>query len=261
MPEPHGPSEHSPQTRRLKAYLRFVVLYCAVGFVIFQLPTFIPAFGPFARRPGYLTNTAVKMAALLLLSLLAASDPARFRHLTAIFALAYSTCVLTAAAVLIWVVEGGETFVLLGHTLPLGKSLAGVAVMEAAVILGLAWLARAADRAQLGLAYLSPAQFRALGAIADVVVRGRGESVPAEAIARNVDAYLAELKAPSKWLVKVVLLALGSGTPCSICSGCGHALPFRSWRPTSGSTSCAGASIARWSRAACRATCASSCRR
>jgi choline dehydrogenase-like flavoprotein len=208
MPEPHGPSEHSPQTRRLKAYLRFVVLYCAVGFVIFQLPTFIPAFGPFARRPGYLTNTAVKMAALLLLSLLAASDPARFRHLTAIFALAYSTCVLTAAAVLIWVVEGGETFVLLGHTLPLGKSLAGVAVMEAAVILGLAWLARAADRAQLGLAYLSPAQFRALGAIADVVVRGRGESVPAEAIARNVDAYLAELKTPSKWLVKVVLLAL-----------------------------------------------------
>jgi len=208
MAELDLPPQRTPQERWLKWYLKFVVVYCAVGFVIFQLPTFFPAFGSFARHPGYITNTAVKMAALFLLSLLASSDLGRFRHLITIFVVAYSTCVLTAVAVLIWVVTAEETLVLLGWTFPLGKALASVAAMEAALILGLGWLARAADRARLGLLYLSPAQFRALVAVADVVVHGRDERIPAEAIARNVDAYLAELRAPSKWLAKVVLLAL-----------------------------------------------------
>jgi choline dehydrogenase-like flavoprotein len=207
-PPPAGPAPAAPAERRLKYYLTFLIVYCAVGFVIFQLPVFVPAFGPFARHPGYLTNTAVKMSALLLLALLASGDRARYRHLMTIFVVAYATCVLTAIPVLLWVIPPGERFVLLGCELSLRRALGGVAVMEAALIAGLWWFARAADRARMGLRYLSPAQFRALEAVAEVVVHGSDERIPAEAVARNVDLYLSELQARSKWLVRLVLMVL-----------------------------------------------------
>jgi choline dehydrogenase-like flavoprotein len=207
-PAPQGPVPLAPAERRLRWYLAFLVAYCAVGFVIFQLPVFIPAFGAFARHPGYLTNTAVKMSALLLLALLASGDRARFRHLMTIFVVAYSTCVLTAIPVLLWVIAPGQTFVLLGCELSLRAALGSVAAMEAALIAGLWWFARAADRARMALRYLSPAQFRALEAVAEVVVHGSDERIPAEAVARNVDVYLSELQARSKWMVRLVLLVL-----------------------------------------------------
>jgi choline dehydrogenase-like flavoprotein len=68
------------------------------------------------------------------------------------------------------------------------------------------WLYETAERARFGLRYLGHAEFRALAALAEVLVPGH--EVSPERVAINVDHYLAGFPAQGKWKVRMALLGL-----------------------------------------------------
>src|SRR5207237_2841150 len=65
-----------------------------------------------------------------------------------------------------------------------------------------------AERARYDLLYLWPIQYRTLVALAEVVIAGTNEIVPAEDVARNVDRYLASFRARSKWIMAAALVGM-----------------------------------------------------
>ena len=72
----------------------------------------------------------------------------------------------------------------------------------------LVWAWWTAEQARWGLRFLNPVAFRGLIALSDVLIRGDEEDVPPVDVARNVDRYLAGLKAQSKAQVRVALTVL-----------------------------------------------------
>ena len=65
-------------------------------------------------------------------------------------------------------------------------------------------------KARYGLRYLHPIGFGALSALAEVAVEGPGELLSAEEVARNVDGYLADLRARGRWRVQAAFIGVAS---------------------------------------------------
>src|SRR4030095_4675137 len=92
--------------------------------------------------------------------------------------------------------------------IPIESALIGSMILDGVIIILLIWFYIAAERSFYRLTYLSPTQYRALAALADVVVAGKTEIITAEEVARNVDDYLSRFKAQSKWIIRIVLLGI-----------------------------------------------------
>ena len=80
--------------------------------------------------------------------------------------------------------------------------------IDVALIALFTWLWVAAVRGRHGLRYLHPVAFLSLAALADVLIEGKREVVPPRQVARNVDGYLADLRASRKRDVQVALIVL-----------------------------------------------------
>ena len=110
-------------------------------------------------------------------------------------------------------------------------------VVVVATFLGLHWKA---VRSRYDLRYLPPSAFRALMALAEVLVlREDREIAPAE-VAGRVDHYLASFRAREKWKIR---LALHRPRPTGRCSRCGRR--STSCRSTCASAGCSAASSTR----------------
>ena len=84
---------------------------------------------------------------------------------------------------------------------------AGIAV-DIAVVMLLWWLKRAAWRSRLSPRYLGATGYRALIALADVLVAGPKEAVPPLRIARTADRTLESIRAKRKWLQRAIVTLL-----------------------------------------------------
>jgi choline dehydrogenase-like flavoprotein len=78
-------------------------------------------------------------------------------------------------------------------------------LVVAAGFVGLHWMA---VRSRYGLRYLPPSAFRALMALAQVLVLRKDDRVAPAEVAGRVDRYLASFRAREKWKIRLALLAL-----------------------------------------------------
>jgi len=193
--------------RRLQILLR--ILAAAFGLAIFAY--LLPAlFGPlqsFYVNLPFVTNSVVKIGVLALLAYFAAADVRRYRLLTVLVIAGHVISEVAMGAVLIWG-ETGYDVEVAGNPVAVRTMIWGAMALDGVILALLIWFHAAAEKARYELAYFTPGQFRTLAALADVVVMGEDEAITAEAVAHNVDRYLASFNARSKWLARVVLIGM-----------------------------------------------------
>jgi choline dehydrogenase-like flavoprotein len=213
MLTPEDRTTLTPQERRLKALLKILALIFGLAVLGYLLPALAgPNKDAFIHLP-FVTNSAVKVGVLAGLAFFASGDVRRYRLLTVLVLAGHILSVLAVAATLIF----GNTdaaltlavpFTSIIRTVPVVALLWGSIILDTLIIALLLWFYLAAERARYELEYLSPVQFRALKALADVVVTGENKVLSPEQVARNVDGYLARFNAQSKWIMKLVLIGI-----------------------------------------------------
>ncbi|HET8756189.1 MAG TPA: GMC family oxidoreductase [Solirubrobacteraceae bacterium] len=157
---------------------------------------------------AFMANSFAKDVLFVTLSAIGAADVRRFGAAAVVIAIGYVALVGGQIATLAWGGAPGQDVLGL-FTVSGTAALLGWMAVD---LLLAAWFSAwwvAAVRAGRGLRYLHPVAFLSLVAIAEVMIEGRREVVPPEEVARNVDDYLAELKARDKARVQLALVALG----------------------------------------------------
>jgi choline dehydrogenase-like flavoprotein len=205
--------DFTPQERRLKILLRalaFVFGLAALGYLLPALAG--PNKGAFVELP-FVTNSVVKVGVLALMAFFASGDVRRYRLLAMLVILGHVLSELAVAATLLWGKTDGALNLVNPLTstpisIPVTTILWASMILDGIIIALLVWFHRSAERARYGLQYLSPAEFRALAALAEVVITSKTQLLSPEEVACNVDTYLAKFNARSKWVMKVVLLGI-----------------------------------------------------
>ncbi len=202
----------TPEERRLRTFLQILSAVFALAVIAYLLPalgTFGDTLQTFYINLPFVTNSVVKIGTLALLAFFAAADVRRYRLLVSLLIAGHVISELAMVAVLLW----GQTLTLVTLPAPIGtvpvrNLLVGAMVLDGVILGLLIWFAISADRARHALRYFSPAQFRTLRAVADVIVAGEAELLTADEVARNTDRYLGGFRAQSKWLAKIVLTGI-----------------------------------------------------
>jgi choline dehydrogenase-like flavoprotein len=115
---------------------------------------------------------------------------------------------LAALLLDLWQAQLGERIDLLGSE-PTARTLLWSSVAASLLIAAsLALLRRRAFRSRLQPQFLGPTEYRALMALADVIVQGPEEAIPPAEIAANVDHYFAGIRARRRYFHRVGLLAM-----------------------------------------------------
>ena len=189
-----------PAERRLRALLwahAALSVAFAAGYVV----------GGDTQTLGFIPNSVAKDGLFAILSVLGAADVRRRGWAAPVLAGAYAALILGEAITLLH--GGAPAQDVLG--VHVSGTVALLAWMAVDIVLAgwlLAWWL-AAERARIGLRYLNPVAFHGLSTLADVLIEGADEKVPPADIARNVDAYFAELRAAGKARVHLALTVLG----------------------------------------------------
>lgn len=196
-----------PEERRLRLLLTILSVAFALAVFAYLLPAlFGPLRSAWTQLP-FVTNSVVKIGTFAMLAFVAAADPRRFRALILLLIWGHVISLLAMGAALAY-----------GDLSPpewrdrvrisMTWTLVGAMLLDGGIVALLIVFFARADRAHYQLRYLSPVEFRALRAVADVVLQGDPELVPSEQIARNVDTYLSSFQAQRKWIAKLALLGL-----------------------------------------------------
>ena len=154
---------------------------------------------------GFLPNSFAKDVLFTVISALGAADVRRRGWLALVIAAGYLGLVAGQVATLAWGGAPDPDFAGLSATAALLLWMAADLALAAGFVALWWW----AERTRHGLRYLDPVSFAALRALSEVAIEGRHEVLPATAVARNVDGYLAELKARGRWRVRAALLLVG----------------------------------------------------
>lgn len=194
-----------PRERRLTLLLRILSLVFGLAAFGYLLPALGGPLQLFFIQLPFVTNSVVKIGVLALLAFFASADVRKYRLLTILVILGHVISLLATAAVLLW---GSTDYVVqIGGTLLLvSQVLAGSMILDGVILVLLVWFYRTAQSEQYDLSYLAPIQYRALTALAEVIVKGEHPS--AEEVARSVDRYLASFRAKTKWIMKLVLTSM-----------------------------------------------------
>src|SRR5919108_2120395 len=156
---------------------------------------------------AFVPNSFAKDVLFAVVSVIAAADVRRFGGLALAIVGAYLALVVGEIATLAWGGASPPDVPVIGEVSATVALLAWMAIDLVLAAL-FTWLWIAAARARHGLRYLNPVAFSALAALAEVLIEGRREVVPPEEVARNVDGYLADLKASAKGQVQLALTVL-----------------------------------------------------
>ncbi len=203
----------TPQEHRLASLLRFLAILFGLAAFGYLLPALV---GPnrelFTNLP-FVTNSAVKVSVMAILCLIASGDVRRFRVMSWLVVIGHLISEVAVTATLIWgEIDRVGTFTvpLTGDilTFPISVPLIGSMVLDGVIIILLVWFLIAAERSRLNLRYIAATEFYSLVALSEALIVGEEEMVPPEEMARNVDRYLSEFQAPSKWIFRAVLLGM-----------------------------------------------------
>ncbi len=195
------------QERRLRLFLRILGFLFLLGALGYLLPALYGPMQSFYIQLPFVTNSVVKVGVLALLALLAAADVRRRELLTLILILAHIMSVLTVTVTILF----GKTDYqvnLFGNLVPITQILLASIALDGFIVGVLSWLSVGARRSRVNLNYLSETEFRALTALADVVIKSERRLVTPQEIAGNIDRYLASFAGRGKWIAKLTLTAL-----------------------------------------------------
>jgi choline dehydrogenase-like flavoprotein len=156
---------------------------------------------------GFLPNSFAKDVLFVTLSAVAAADVRRFGGLALVIAVGYIALVAGQVATLGWGGASPQDVPVIGEV-SAALALSAWMAVDFVLVLAFAGLWVAAVRARHDLRYLHPVAFVALAALAEVLIEGRREALTPNQVARNVDRYLADLKARGKGRVQLALVAL-----------------------------------------------------
>jgi hypothetical protein len=201
--------DFTPQERRLKILLRVLAFVFGLAVLGYLLPALAgPNKGAFIELP-FVTNSVVKVAVLALMAFFASGDVRRYRLLAMLVIIGHIISELAVGAVLLWGKTDGALHLINPLTsepisAPIKTILWGSMILDGIIIILLVWFYLAAERARYGLRYLSPTEFRALAALAEVVITSKTKLLKPEEVAYNVDTYLAKFNAQSKFVSKFV---------------------------------------------------------
>lgn len=203
----------TPQERRLRVLMSVLAAVFGVATFAYLLPALVGPNTPAFVHLPFVTNSAVKVSVLALLSFLAAADVRRFRIMTVLVITGHVISELAVFAALIW----GDTSTIIPMVNPftaapiptrVSTALWGSVILDGVILGLLFWFHIAAEKARYHLDYLSPLQFRSLEALSEALVVGKDEVVPPAEIARNVDRYLGQFRTRTKWIFNAVLIAM-----------------------------------------------------
>jgi choline dehydrogenase-like flavoprotein len=205
---------YTAQEKRLKFFLDILVIVYGLAIFAYLLPGIIelPASMngiPFISDAAFVNNSVIKISLCFLVCVLAVADVRRFRPLINVFILVNFISVITGALLYFFMTRNypvtiGDTETTIKAIIPYSMAIDGLVGI-------LLWLLnRAAQKSFYDLAYLTPSQFRTMAALAKVVIRSdeKESVIPPEDIARNVDNYLSNFEARTKWITKVALIGL-----------------------------------------------------
>jgi choline dehydrogenase-like flavoprotein len=199
----------TPEERRLRTLLRVLAVLFGLAMLAYLLPA-LGVFGATLRRFSvelpFVTNSVVKVATLGMLALLASGDVRRHRTAVVLLIAAHAISEAAMLAAMIF----GDVARIVDPGPPVGPRpvrdvLLFAMVLDGVILTVLIAMFHAAERARYQLRWLSPMEYRALSALAEVIVIGDGEVLSAGEVARNTDRYLSSFRARSKWLAKLVL--------------------------------------------------------
>ncbi len=201
------------QEIRLKKYLHILsVIYCLaiIGYLlpgIISLPEILkPVI--FINDPAFVNNSTVKIGLFFLLCFIAAFNIRKNRVLIIIAISAMALAEVTSILLVLFA-KNNYVMIINGNAVTIKQLLIVSIVFDGLLGVLLLILFISAEKSRYKLFYLSPMQFRTLKSIAEVVLNGTNELVikPSE-VAINVDFYLKEFTAKSKWISKVVLIGM-----------------------------------------------------
>ena len=194
-----------PALTRAEQRLRIALILLGIESLGFAIGYVLMGILGDAEYP-FVVNSLTKDGFFAALCAIAVADIRRFSFTVALVIGGHVLLVLGLATALI----AGDTKSI-SHTI-VGPGLgAGTLVWvwlgaASAIVVLFTWLYGSAERARFGLRYLGHAEFRALAALAEVLVPGH--DVSPERVAGNVDRYLASFPAQGKWRIRMALLGL-----------------------------------------------------
>lgn len=197
--------EFTPQELRLKKLLQVLAFLFALGIIGYLIPALTGPYQSFYINLPFVTNSVVKIGVLALLSWIASADVRKFSVLVIVVIAGHIISELATLSVLIWGNTGYDVSID-GTVIPIKTILYGSMILDGIIIIILFWFFLSAEKAKYKLLYLSPLQYRTLISLAEVLIDGKNEIIPAEKVARNIDNYLSDFTASSKWLMRLVLI-------------------------------------------------------
>jgi choline dehydrogenase-like flavoprotein len=204
-PAPPPSAELNPPERLLRRVAIGLAALFALGAAAYEVGPLVHSTEDLFVELPFVTNSAVKVAALALLSAYAVRDlPRNIQFLGLVIAgTAISVVTQTVYA---FTVD-------LGHALPVGggevkvvELLVGGIVLDGVILALLLALYLRAWRARYHLQYLRPLEYRTLAAAADVLVVGEDERVDPGTVARSMDGYMAKMRARRRWIYRLALV-------------------------------------------------------
>jgi choline dehydrogenase-like flavoprotein len=207
QPQP-GPEEPSPLTgaeRRLRVLLFVLAGLLVLAGLAYGAGPLIDSTDQFAIELPFVTNSVVMCAALAMLALYAALPLRRNMPLvTPIVAGLF----LSAAVQLVYLIPAAGSRPIFDGDVDMELVLLGGAVV--ALILGGALLVAywQAWRGRYTLTFLWPGSYRALQAMADVLIAGEPKTIPPLEVADNVECYLRGMAAHRRWIYRLALYGM-----------------------------------------------------
>lgn len=208
QPPPPSPPEPTPLTgaeRRLQVVLLVLAGLLAAAGVAFGAAPFIGSTDQFAIELPFVTNSVVMCAALAMLSTHAALPLRRNMPLVTPVVIGLF---LSVAVQLAYLIPGGGSRDLFGDDVDL-RLVLGMGAGASLVLGVVALLAyRQAWRGRYRLSFLWPGSYRALQAMADMLITGGPETVTPRDVADNVEAYVSEITARRRWVYRLALYGM-----------------------------------------------------
>jgi choline dehydrogenase-like flavoprotein len=208
---PGGGAAEPPRVSGLSGAERFL-RGLLVGFgglagaaaILLESGPFLGSTEDFARQLPFVAGSIGAAFTVAMLSTYAATDPRRSMALVAPV-IATGLLAALAQAVYLAALDTDYTLPLLGGDLRMTTAI--WATMLASLIGALALLVayRAAWKGRYGLDFMWPAPYRALAAIADVLLIESERGLSPEAVAQRVEGFLVGFRAHRRWLYRVAL--------------------------------------------------------
>ncbi|MFI5263428.1 MAG: GMC family oxidoreductase N-terminal domain-containing protein [Candidatus Kapaibacterium sp.] len=196
----------TPQERRLQVFLWWLGIIYSLAIFGYVVPGLIEP-SKHIILPPFIVNSTAKIGVLALVSFIAAANVRRFRILTRVIALGNCFAVIAGILTLIWG-DTSASYALMGSNFTTSTLIMASSIADGVITAILISLYVSADRSQYDLAYLSPAQYRTLVALADVMFADTKDVITEFEIAGNVDRYLSSFRAKTKWITALALTVL-----------------------------------------------------